>query len=364
MFLSGCEKIIRPEIATDPRQYIWIIDTISYPGSDQTLHENIWGSSPKDVYSVGHCDLTKGTMYHYNGKSWENVKLSWSQGGTLEGGMELEDITGFGPNDVWAVGERIGFVDAPGGGSKIEHAELLIHYDGKTWKEIKLDGNVWNLHIWGNSPDNIYVSGFGKNIWNYNGSVWKKDTLPMNLPVTQSNFQNQICGDKIGNLYVLGYSNCNFPYNETRYFFIKKNDQWILKETYTSKEGSFDSAYVFIRFWVSPEGNLFCAGGYGILKWSGEKWETFYDIGGLYSVFFNIYGVSENNIFAVGTGGKVYHYNGSNWHQFGQFSDFDVLYTGIWTEGTEVFIVGHTYSTQKTIILHGSQKGGIYGRKK
>jgi hypothetical protein len=66
----------------------------------------------------------------------------------------------------------------------------------------------------------------------------------------------------------------------------------------------------------------------------------------------NVFGSSPDNLYVVGHSGQVWHYNATNWHQFEQFEAADVpTYTGIWTDGREVFIVGH--NTHDTLVLHG-----------
>ena len=76
IILSGCRKSpVEPVIPKDPRTYTWTIDTLSYPGSAQTIMQSIWGSSPSDVYVVGHNDGGYGKMYHFDGKMWTPVVL-------------------------------------------------------------------------------------------------------------------------------------------------------------------------------------------------------------------------------------------------------------------------------------------------
>ena len=64
------------EIIKKPREYTWTIDTLSYPGSMQTNMQDIWASSPANVYVVGRNERGYGKMYHFNDISWTDVKLS------------------------------------------------------------------------------------------------------------------------------------------------------------------------------------------------------------------------------------------------------------------------------------------------
>jgi hypothetical protein len=58
-------------------------------------------------------------------------------------------------------------------------------------------------------------------------------------------------------------------------------------------------------------------------------------------------------MFAVGDFGNVFHYNGIDWFQYEGLKDLNVVYSGIWTNGKEAFIVGYTNDGGKTVILHG-----------
>ncbi|MFQ5631413.1 MAG: hypothetical protein ACE5I1_21785, partial [bacterium] len=83
----GCKK--NPVAPPDPRHLTWTVDTLRYPDSFQTLMYGIWGSSPNDVYAVGHTNVVRGNMYHYNGKSWQDVLLASGWGGNIRGSFSL-----------------------------------------------------------------------------------------------------------------------------------------------------------------------------------------------------------------------------------------------------------------------------------
>jgi hypothetical protein len=66
---------------------------------------------------------------------------------------DLHDIFGFGPNDVWAVGE----------------ASTVLHWDGNTWAKLSTPFDHLNESekptlesIWGSSPTDIWIAGDGR----------------------------------------------------------------------------------------------------------------------------------------------------------------------------------------------------------
>jgi hypothetical protein len=140
VFLStcGCEKnpADSKEVSKDPRQYTWSVDTLAYPGSFQTSMRDIWGSSPKDVYVVGHNSQAFGKMYHFDSKTWNSVRITVLEGGTIGGVITLSGIYGFAANDIWAVGDRS--YDNPKPPPNFIDSSLVIHYDGKKWTEVNI----------------------------------------------------------------------------------------------------------------------------------------------------------------------------------------------------------------------------------
>jgi len=77
--------------------------------------EGIWGTSPSEVFAVGH----SGTILHFDGSAWSQMTDGVPSGDQYV----FSDVTGTSPRDVYAVG------DAAGQG-------LLLHYDGSTWTPI------------------------------------------------------------------------------------------------------------------------------------------------------------------------------------------------------------------------------------
>ena len=84
----------------DPSTYSWTIDTLSYEGSTQTLLDNIWGTSPKDVYASGFNERGWGELYNYDGNSWTVVIHGFKK-------IEVGQVYGFAPNDIFLIGGYI-----------------------------------------------------------------------------------------------------------------------------------------------------------------------------------------------------------------------------------------------------------------
>jgi len=347
LIISGCkDKGVDIQPIKNPRSYSWTVDTLTLPNSAQTLMQDLWGTSPKDVYAVGHNDQTIGDMWHYDGNSWTDVKLSTLDGGNVPGHISsLNAIMGSTGSDIWAVGDKV--ISNPTPPPINLRQELLVHYNGTNWDEVGFikEGFIQDIYV--QSSNNIWACG-DTTIFHYNGIKWTREYVPL---VTPPNHFFQIY-KIISNgtfTYALGFLHNNLTGDENHYFFKKDETGWRLIISSSSR-----TDFGTTSLWFNPSGKLYSSGYGGIYIWNGSTWSNIFSITNIA----RIYGTSDTNIFAdgaVGTTSYVYHYNGQDWKKLDDLTTNNVLFLGIWTDGTEAFIGGHTLSSfpQKTIILHG-----------
>ena len=345
VFLStcGCEKnpVDSKEGPKDPRQYTWSADTLAYPGSFQTGMRDIWGSSPKDVYVVGHNDRNRGLMYYFDGETWKDVALSTSQGGTIQGAIDLIAIYGFAANDIWAVGEHI--YSNPNPPPNFLDSSLVIHFDGRKWTEVNRRFRQRIFGVWGTSPTNVFAVGGDGIILHFDGVKWSSQFLSPSAAL------GAIGGD--ASRYFVGGS-IQAGGLDTLVAFANDGSGWKLLD-----KQFLGDYYSSPRFgpsdFYSPVPGVYYSVGWGIFRWQNTKWEKILST----EIFMNdIYGTGPNNIFATGQFGKAYHWNGSDWALLNLPFDkipSDIWLTGVWTDGKEAFICGHDTGGFQTFILHG-----------
>jgi len=120
------------------------------PNTYQGLLQGIWGSSSADVYAVGtnygHSNPNHGFILHYDGEEWSMVE---------EKTYGLTGITGFSPEDVFAVG-------------LYGH---ILHFDGNAWIEMQTPESISLNSVWGVSPSEVYAVGLGEILF-YDGMKW------------------------------------------------------------------------------------------------------------------------------------------------------------------------------------------------
>jgi len=340
--LDGCgDRIVDPPIK-NPREYTWTIDTLSYPGSLQTLLSSIWASSPHDVYVVGHNERAFGKMYRYDGKQWRPVDLVLGIG-------SLSAIYGFGPDNIFAVGSRIFYNPTPP--PNFLDSSLIIHYDGVRWREIKVDGGRELNSVWGSAPNDLWIGGLDGALYHYNGVVVRRDSIPFVIPKQEPPWGiYSIAGNSSENVYLRLYA--PFSNFASRSYFLRFQDrQWVVVDSILY--------WSLGCLWMSPSGNLYLAGSI-VYQRIGNSWRKLLDNSAVTANA--VYGSGNDNIFVVGftvsegyVSGRVYHHNAIDCLEVSQLSLRNVIYGGVWTDGKEVFITGITFDgyPQKTIVLHG-----------
>lgn len=123
---------------------------------------HVWGPSGDDLYAVGG-EPDRGVVVHFDGDAWTPAEL----------GVDVPLLNwsfGFGPDDVWTVGN---------GGT-------ILHWDGSSWTRHALDPatdqDLWG--IWGASTDDLWaVGGNGRaegqaTIYRWDGVAWTAMAVP------------------------------------------------------------------------------------------------------------------------------------------------------------------------------------------
>jgi hypothetical protein len=127
--------------------------------------------SPTNVWAVG-----DSTTCHYNGSSWTAVPSPQPRLEYNEIAYPLEDASGTGANDVWAVGARV--IDD---GFSVSWDAIAEHWNGSQWS---IDYSPPAQVLYGVEalgPNNVWAVGtdsYGPIIVRYNGSSWSTVATP------------------------------------------------------------------------------------------------------------------------------------------------------------------------------------------
>jgi hypothetical protein len=345
IMLTSCAKQPTepgPAAPHGPRELQWSIDTVNYPGSYQTMMFAVWGSAANDVYIVGHNELGFGEMFHYDGSNWSPVSLSF-------GSFDLYGIYGFSAKDIWAVGKEIG-------GMSRHDTGLVLHFDGSVWKRYNVPRGSWFISVWGSSPSDVWFGGEDNVILHYYGSALVAVPLPPKNAqgIEVSNAMNSLAGDP--------NSGKPFAYLQSK---VLKNDGGMTINRYLLQyvQGQwiqYDSMKTGVwRIWISPSSRFYVAGA-GLQTGGPNSWIPLFEDDPTMTVS-GIGGTSDDNLFICGYGFKgnatsyVFHFNGKDWYRFKETQLYNYIPYDLWTNGSEVFVVGYvtTVSGEKTLIMHG-----------
>ena len=128
-------------------------------GLDVPLLNWAYGFGPSDVWVVG----DQGTILHYDG--------AWTQSATVTD-QNLWGIWGASPDDLWAVG----------GNGRADGQATLLRYDGQSWRRIEVPpltrASVFAFFkVWGTGPDNVYIVGQRGAVLRWNGTTFEEQLV-------------------------------------------------------------------------------------------------------------------------------------------------------------------------------------------
>ncbi|MFA7418242.1 MAG: hypothetical protein WCZ90_01050 [Melioribacteraceae bacterium] len=333
--LSCKEEITTPEEKLkNPTEMVWKIDTLYYPDSYQVLMKSIWGSSPDNVWTCGFHDRSKASAWHYNGNEWSYYELSKD---IDRSALSLEKVYGFNQSNVWMTGERL--LSYNSNTDSWASKPLIINFNGSKWIEHEVKANnIFINDVWGTEANNVFCSGFGE-ILNYNGSVWKKEIIGDSTLIISG-----VRETKVGK-YMLAIKPQTASTPHTTYFYKYELNKWkIIDSTLYSR--NFGQ-----KLYLSNSGKLYSYGWEGIFLYDGGQWLKQYQ----YLAAEDMIAANDKYILAVGQGGQAFFSDGTAWIKIKDINIPTAVYTSVWSNGTEVFIVGNLVNSvpMKTIVWHG-----------
>ncbi|MBN1396723.1 MAG: hypothetical protein JXA06_01700 [Bacteroidetes bacterium] len=308
--------------------------------------------------------------------------IQWQPPDTLGAQGIIRDVWVFDRNNAWAVGEI--YLNDSTGKPDMENPYNCAHWDGVMWAYEKIPtaifGNSENVHA------EIYtIYSFGESdIWTFSitGSYshWDGVEWTTNYVSERSGGGNELWGLSSINLFLVGTNGSNTHYNGTSWTKMTSNTTVDLQDIW-----GIDANHIWATGTNTSDGH--CV----VLQFNGTNWTTIYDNenkpinqiqyfktlwtdnkdylildGGSYTNILNLQngsftridsistyevfclrGVNRNDIFHVGYGSEVTHYNGVNWYLYNEFKALNVgnaWFTGVYPT-RDMIVIGGLFLT-------------------
>ncbi|MCB9555160.1 MAG: hypothetical protein H6707_03580 [Deltaproteobacteria bacterium] len=270
-------------------------------GTTQRL-DAIWAAGPNDVWFAG----TGGTLLHYDGSS---VK-AFNSGTTAD----LVDLWGFGSSSIVAIG---GY--NPG---------VITTYDGTKWNAVS-SSLIEPRAIWGRSASDYYVSSrktvgkLGDDIYHFVGGALAGSVFSPGYWV------HELSGSaKTGEIWG--------PLNRSAVYF--DGSSWtILPSVFPDTLGAV---------WMRDSADVWAGGRNTLVRYDGSKWSP-YSQPHANTHYLAIHGTAADDVWAVGTSGKIAHFDGNGWQLSTQSHTSQDLRDVFAISASDVWAVSH-----QGVILH------------
>lgn len=264
---------------------------------------DVWVFSENDAWAVGEIYLADSNgkpnmeipynAAHWNGTMWKvkSIKVNY------HGNMITPTLTGiiaFSPTDIWT------------------SSGVPVHGDGVSWTQYHLfdmgilpsnDGSLNKL--WGPNTSNMFYVGNKGTIVHYFNGVWTKQQSNTTVDL------QDIWGIDESHVWASGRNTADGRSVVLEY----DGKSWrILYDNLNKPPLSF---YAFKSVWTDRPDRIFLAGGSHshVLKLKENVFQNM-NIPQQEWVAFNLRGLDRRDLFQVGSGAEIFHFNGAGWNKY------------------------------------------------
>jgi hypothetical protein len=350
--------------------------------SSLTTQASLWdvrGSGPSDIYATG-----AGAL-HYDGTAWSNLDVPnrlqiwsvwptargdvWGAGdnGTLVHYHELEDggpswtaeTPGFQNwvSAVWALNAEEAWAVGPGG-AIARHTDAGWTFESSpTTSNLNAIAGTSAKDIWGVGSTSVHYDGARwvsidtpagdlQSVYTpAPGDAWAVGSLGAFLHFSNGAWTSAVHGTQVGLRAIGGTSD---------------DDVWLFGERATvlhwdgkqlASVGFDNVGETFTSLYVAPSGEIWAAGTGGLAAYRSPGGRLARGSISANHNIWSMWGSAANDLWAVGDGGEIDHYDGMNWRSVSSPTNMSLrAVTG--TSATEVWAVGDGGT-----ILHLTQSG-------
>lgn len=214
---------------------------VAFPATEVGAQSGVWGSGPEDVYVVGGFP-GQGIVHHFDGSAWTEVSIPEVP--------LLVWVFGFGPDDVWTVGE--------GGG--------VLHFSGGSWEQVDVGTTEDLWGVWGSGPQDLWMVGGDVNtgdplLIHYDGTDF--------TPVALDAAQNDRGAHSV--FKVFGIDGRTFAVGQGGLMIEWDGTAW------NQLAAGADADQDFVSLWGTSTDDLIAVGGRSgarVATFAGDSWST------------------------------------------------------------------------------------------
>lgn len=316
-----------------PREFTWRFDTLNI-GGGQTLMRRLAGSSYQRIFAVGHAsDGSPGAMLRFDGTRWTTTGYYYTEGGPVRRPTTFSDTYEAPDGTVWFAGSNIEMNPAPPPTFLLP--AFLVRLKQGQWSQFSPLGQSLLLCLDGRTGSDVWAGAAGGNALHFNGLDWDAEQLPI---TAQPPYELSIRDIALEGTLVHAICTKYDPTSSdvTYFHLIRYSSNWTVVDSLRWINGSTTPMkWGDICLWRSPSGHVF-SGGQGLYQWNGIRWNKLAEE----SQIFGIGGISESDFMAVGSFGKVLHYDGKASAQIAALAKPEVDWQDVWYHGSKTIVIG------------------------
>ena len=269
----------------------------------------VWAGGPNEVFAAG-----EGGLFRWNG-SWASVPLADAHNRPLIT-HDLYTAIGGTPGGVFAVGDStilhwggsewsptasIGkptaaWASGPDDAYTVSRYEATInHWDGSSWSAAGPPAEGWFDAVWGSGPNDVFVAGSAGGVLHWDGRLWSPMLSGTNQEILS------LWGDAPDDVFAVGA-------NDPTQGALVHWDGAAWSALWSQQYDAFVNAV-----WAEDRKHAFVVGGGSqslIYRWDGTALNPMdtTDLGP--GPLTAVWGSGPIDVFAVGNGGLIAHWNG------------------------------------------------------
>ena len=354
-FLTGCKKPTEPPPPnngpdTTSHDFIWTIDTLG--DGNASILKDVCIIDENDVWAVGEIYLkdTSGAIEYpaYGAAHWDGVRWTLkrlpAQAPSYVTNLVPTGVFAFGSNEIWLASGGVHRFN----GTSVTDSYWINPFPGNP-SPILSEGQR-ALRLWGKSSNDLYAVGSAGGIAHFDGTSWMKLESGTTVDLTD------VWGSPDGSVvWACGYSS---SYSESALLTLKNGTSSTIWSM-TNPGSPQPYAGLIQSMWGPVDDSILIVGGEGLylhrMDGTGEGHKLPLSLGAFPG---RVRGTSSSDVFIVGYGGMIWHFNGATWHKYESVSSPTLALYSVVSRGDLVLAVGaeHSGISSRAIITVGRRR--------